>query len=193
MAGTGDETAAANGRSRGELRASRDDRERVIELLKVAFVEERLTKDELDARTGQALASRTHADLAAVTADLPAATAELPVATGGLPAATAVLPGRVLAVSTVLYVGVWPLAIVAPRDHEGDARAGLALVLAAGLVYVAVLLVVVACLLDSRQENRPGGQPSQRPAPQTPLRLAARAPRPSASAEPGDGAVGSHA
>jgi len=32
----------------------------------------RLTRDELDARTGQALAARTYADLAALTADLPA-------------------------------------------------------------------------------------------------------------------------
>ena len=31
-----------------------------------------LTKDEFDARIGQALASRTYAELAAVTADLPA-------------------------------------------------------------------------------------------------------------------------
>jgi hypothetical protein len=35
----------------------------VIELLKVAFVQDRLTQDELDSRVGLALASRTHADL----------------------------------------------------------------------------------------------------------------------------------
>ena len=54
------------------LRASRADRERVIDLLKAAFVQGRLTRDELDARVGHALASRTYAELAAVTADLPA-------------------------------------------------------------------------------------------------------------------------
>jgi len=54
------------------LRASRADRERVIELLKTAFVQDRLARDEFDARVGQALASRTHAELAAVTVDLPA-------------------------------------------------------------------------------------------------------------------------
>jgi Domain of unknown function (DUF1707) len=48
------------------------DRERVIDLLKAAFVEGRLTRDELDARIGHALASQTPAELAAVTADLPA-------------------------------------------------------------------------------------------------------------------------
>jgi Domain of unknown function (DUF1707) len=44
-------------------------------VLKAAFVAGRLTKDELGARVGQALASRTYADLAAVTADLPAGVA----------------------------------------------------------------------------------------------------------------------
>jgi hypothetical protein len=44
----------------------------VVELLKAAFVADRLTMEELDERVGQALASRTYADLAAVTADIPA-------------------------------------------------------------------------------------------------------------------------
>ena len=54
------------------LRASRADRERVIDLLKAAFVQGRLDRDEFDARIGQAIASRTYAELAAVTADIPA-------------------------------------------------------------------------------------------------------------------------
>lgn len=54
------------------LRASRADRERVIDLLKAAFVQGRLDRGEFDARIGQALASRTCAELAAVTADIPA-------------------------------------------------------------------------------------------------------------------------
>src|SRR5580704_3274687 len=54
------------------LRASRADRERVIDLLKAAFVQGRLDRDEFDARIGQALASRTYGELAAVTAGLPA-------------------------------------------------------------------------------------------------------------------------
>jgi hypothetical protein len=54
------------------LRTSRADRERVIELLKAAFVQGRLAKDEFDARVGQALASRTYAELAAIGADIPA-------------------------------------------------------------------------------------------------------------------------
>jgi len=55
---------------RGGFRASHADRDRVIGLLKAAFVQGRLTKDELDERLGLALAARTYADLAALTADL---------------------------------------------------------------------------------------------------------------------------
>ena len=61
---------AAAGRSR--LRASHADRELVIDMLKAAFAHGRVTKDEFDARVGQAFASRTYAELAAVTADIPA-------------------------------------------------------------------------------------------------------------------------
>ena len=69
--GPGDEMTAAAG-GRGSLRSSHTDREQVIDTLKTAFVRGRLTKDELDTRVGQVLASRTHADLAAVIADIPA-------------------------------------------------------------------------------------------------------------------------
>jgi hypothetical protein len=57
---------------RGRLRVSHLDREHIVEVLKTAFVQGRLTKDEFDLRVGQALAARTLTDLAALTADLPA-------------------------------------------------------------------------------------------------------------------------
>ena len=69
MAGPGDEIAAGGG-GRGRLRASHADREQVIEVLKAAFVQGRLDRDEFDLRVGRALASRTYADLAALTADI---------------------------------------------------------------------------------------------------------------------------
>ena len=72
MSGPGDGTAAAESRSRGDLRAGHADREQVIRTLKGAFVEGRLTEDELDARVDQVYASRTYAELAEVTADIPA-------------------------------------------------------------------------------------------------------------------------
>ena len=72
MTGPDSETAAAQGRGRGDLRASHADRERVIGTLKAAFVQGRLTEDELGERAGQVYASRTYAELAEVTADIPA-------------------------------------------------------------------------------------------------------------------------
>jgi Domain of unknown function (DUF1707) len=86
------------------LRASRADRERVIGLLKAAFVEGRLAQDEFDTRVGQALASRTYAELAAVTADIPAELiGALPYrpavrARGRIPMNTAVTGGACVAV-----------------------------------------------------------------------------------------------
>ena len=72
VVGPGDETAAgAGGRSYSYVRASHADREQVIDVLKAAFVQGRLAKDELDLRLGRVLASRTYADLSALTADLP--------------------------------------------------------------------------------------------------------------------------
>jgi len=63
---------AAATAGRGRLRASHADREHVVEVLKAAFVQGRLTKDEFDVRVGQTFASRTYAELAALTADIPA-------------------------------------------------------------------------------------------------------------------------
>ena len=57
---------------RGGLRASDADREQAIEVLKAAFVRDRLARAEFGARVGQALASRTYAELAAVTTGIPA-------------------------------------------------------------------------------------------------------------------------
>jgi hypothetical protein len=56
---------------RGRLRASDADREQVIDTLKAAFVQGWLTRDQLGVRAGQALVSRTYAELAAVTDGIP--------------------------------------------------------------------------------------------------------------------------
>src|SRR5579863_10105576 len=71
MASPADQTAAGAQRH-ARLRASAADREQAIEVIKAAFVQDRITKDELDQRIGQVLASRTYADLDVLTADLPA-------------------------------------------------------------------------------------------------------------------------
>jgi hypothetical protein len=48
------------------------DRERTMDVLKAAYGEGRITKDEFDLRAGRAMSARTYAQLAAVVADLPA-------------------------------------------------------------------------------------------------------------------------
>jgi hypothetical protein len=63
---------AADATARGRYRPSHADREEAIEVLKAAFVQGRLTREELGARVGQAFTSPTHAELTEVTADLPA-------------------------------------------------------------------------------------------------------------------------
>jgi Domain of unknown function (DUF1707) len=68
----GDQGAADAG-GRGYLRASHTDREQVIDVLKAAFVQGGLTKDELGARVDRVYASRTYAELAEVIADIPTA------------------------------------------------------------------------------------------------------------------------
>jgi hypothetical protein len=72
MAGPGDQVADAG---RGRLRASHADREQVIEVLKAAFADGRLGKDELDLLAAHVFTARTYAELAAVTADIPAGAA----------------------------------------------------------------------------------------------------------------------
>src|SRR5215471_10030706 len=56
---------------REELRAAHEDRDSVVEQLRVAAGDGRLTADELDQRLEAALTARTYGELAALTTDLP--------------------------------------------------------------------------------------------------------------------------
>ena len=87
-------------------RASRADRERVIDLLKAAFVQGRLDRDEFDARIGQAVASRTYGELAAVTADIPAGL------TGALPRRPPVRARRRIPFNTAVTGGACMAGLV---------------------------------------------------------------------------------
>ena len=126
---TGPQDPAAAGR--GRLRAGHADREQAIETLKAAFVHGQLTKDELDARAGQALAARTHADLAALTADIPP---RPPAARSARPAA---------------LVRRRPLARAA-------AKSGACLIIAAAAAWAFFLLVAE----DGHYHGIPGANPS---------------------------------
>src|SRR5262249_21312868 len=167
MPGPEDEIAAAEGRGRSDFRASRANRERVVELLKAAFVEERLTKDELDARVGQALASRTHADLAAVTRDLHAwPAAARPAAVRPATARPASTPARTLATaaqrSGVCVLAAFAIVGVVALTHAEH--------LAAFLAYCGVVSAVIAAsgflgygVVDAWQERRSRGRLPPRP------------------------------
>ena len=161
-AGPGDQ-GAADAAARGYLRASHDDREHVINVLKAAFVQGRLTKDELHARVDQTFASRTYAELAAITADLPTGLARPePVRNpardeGERPVAR---PGPVIRVATVLYAGAWPLALLVPwpKGVDGDSRMAAVLIFTATLVYLLVVLISVGHMIAARRERHSGGQ-----------------------------------
>ena len=97
----GDELAA--GSAGGDrLLVSPFVREQVIRTLKAALAEGRLTEDEHDARVAQASASRSPAEVAALTADLPAGLTAQPAArdvwigVGVIMAAVSVLAAIVL-------------------------------------------------------------------------------------------------
>jgi hypothetical protein len=59
--------------ARSELRASHEDRDRVVELLRVSAGDGRLTAEELDERLERAMTARTYGELANLVTDLPAA------------------------------------------------------------------------------------------------------------------------
>jgi len=112
-------------RDRGRLRAGDADREQVIDTLKAAFTQGRLTGDELGARTGQALTARTFADLDALTADIPSAPGP-----DGPPAPVTARTARPAAQATR-----WPLA-------RATVKSG-------GCLVIAVASVRVSAAIDS--------------------------------------------
>ena len=149
-----DRTAAAGGR--GRLRASRADRERVIELLKVAFVQDRITHDELDTRIGLALASRTYADLADLTADIPAGPAAAEPA--GTPARTLARAARRSGICMLVPLAL--VGVIALTNAEN--LAGLAILCGIAAVIAASGFLGFGAV-DAWQQRRSGGQlPPQR-------------------------------
>ena len=138
----------------------------MIETLKVAFVQGLLAKDEFDLRVNQTLASRTYAELAAVTADLPVepTSAQLPELARARGEQPVLRPGPVIMAATVLYAGVWP-AFLLPENSEGDPKAAAELVFSATFIYLIVLAIAVGHMIAGRREKRSGGQPPRRPAP----------------------------
>jgi len=122
----------------------------VIGALKAAFVQGRLTGDELDARAGQVYASRTYGELAEVTADLPAESA------GAQPPRD---PWRATKVAwRIVYATVVPgvVALIlipgGPRTTTGE------VVIMAAVVYFIFWVLGVCMMVGSRHAKRSGGQ-----------------------------------
>jgi hypothetical protein len=143
-------TGPADGRAArpGRMRASHADREQVVSALKTAFVQGRLAKEELDTRVGQALAARTHAELAMITDDIPAGLA-VPVVVGPARPVLGVRSGVcVTALAAMLAAVLWSAAVSA-----GSAAAGAAALAVSGIVIFA-LFATGYQVRESRQ--RPG-------------------------------------
>jgi hypothetical protein len=157
MAGPGDEVAAATP-GRGGLRASHADREQVIGALKVAFVEGRLTEDEFDARLGQVYASRTYAELAAVTADIPAGLTGIQPTRD--PWRATKLAGR------TVYAIILPAIVTLIALPGGRGNPSMAAVITTAVVtYLLFWLGGVSVMVYSRQEKRSRGKLPPRSAP----------------------------
>ena len=187
--GPGDGPAAAG---RDRLRAGHADREQVIGTLKAAFVQGMLAKDEFDARVSQAFASRTCAELAAVTADLPAGLAAAgqarpPVRVRRRPLARAA--ARSGGCLTIAAAAVWGAFILDPGPFARG-TAGPPGVLSPGLMFVIALYAVLAAfgflafgMSTSLEQRRSRGQLPPGPGP------GGHAPDAGQSSGPGHGPV----
>ncbi len=148
ITGPEDPRAAAHGR----LRASDADREQVIDTLKVAFAQGRLTKEELDLRAGQAFAARTYADLAAVTVDIPARPADarlLPKparAQARPPESTVIRWG--LGVGAGVLSALIPASLLTGNDVVGNVTAYVL------IAYCLFMLISVGYAVDLQLEKR---------------------------------------
>jgi hypothetical protein len=126
------------------------DREQAISALKAAFVQGRLTSDEFDARVGQALASRTRAELAAITADIPVGPIGVqPVRRPDQPTLGVKSGVCVTASAAVLAAVLWAAAWSA-----GSAAAGAAALAVSGVV-IFTLFVTGYQVRESRHRTRP--------------------------------------
>jgi len=141
------------------MRASHADREQVIETLKAAFVQGRLDRDEFDLRVGQTFASRTYAELAALTADIPArlAAARPPVPAPVQGEQPLLRSGRVITATTAVYAGVWAYALLlSPHEDVNPTTAWL--VFGGFWAYLIILVVCAGQMVALRRKKHSGGR-----------------------------------
>jgi hypothetical protein len=158
MAGPGDEIAPAAG-DNGQLRGSRADREHVISMLKAAFVQGLMGKDEFDLRVGRALAPRTRTELAALTADLPAGlTAAPPPGPARAREKATDSFARIVGTATSLYAGVWAWALLL-SPHRGDNPVAGHLIVGGLLLWLVVVIFTAALKRALTCADPPGNTP----------------------------------
>jgi hypothetical protein len=148
----------ASAARRGRLRASHADRERVIDTLKVAFVQGRLAKDEFDLRMSRTFRSRTYADLAAVTADLPAGPGNAwPVREEPPPGP--VPPDDPTRIPTALGAGAWAFVWLGLLLIPGSLATQFFALMVLGVVCILVASPVAGgWVLQTWRERHTGGQ-----------------------------------
>jgi Domain of unknown function (DUF1707) len=124
------------------MRASDADRDRVLAELSEHFQAGRLTTDEMQERTGTALAARTVGELSDLMSDLPALHPAAPPA----PAAPLAAPARRLPVAAgvVAALAVLAVVLVVALDHAGHHVGG------AGFGALIPILIIVRVLAGGR-------------------------------------------
>jgi Domain of unknown function (DUF1707)/Domain of unknown function (DUF4190) len=142
--------------------AAAADRDRAIDMLKAAFGEGRLTKDEFDDRCSRVMTARSYGDLAPTVADLPGGTFTAPVSypQGYYPVAPPPLNGLAVGslVSSLVGLIFFPPATIAGvimghaarrqirrTRHRGDGVAISGLVIGyIGMTFWALLIITLA-------------------------------------------------
>jgi len=171
--------------TRARMRASYADRDQAINRLKAAFVQGRLTKDELVTRAAQAFSARTYADLAALTADLPAEPAVAPSQPVAARHRRPVHPSIKVGAGVIALIAAVFMMLVMLKGGSVTplvAAAFIAVVLGVPAAIVVSVPIVVVLKLEARGRNRSGGQLPPRPSPGTP----GQAPRPAIEPPPID-------
>jgi hypothetical protein len=121
----------------GSLRASDDDRERLVAVLREQMVAGRLTSEELDQRAGAAYAAKTWGDLRGLVRDLPV-TVQFADERTPVPTPPAVrLPARARRPSALLPIAISWLAIVIISDRL--------ILLAPIIVFAMIVTIIVVC------------------------------------------------
>jgi hypothetical protein len=163
-----DEIAPGEGGG-SRLIASQADRDQVLNALKAAFVQGRLTKDEFDQRVGQVLA--TYAELDALTADIPVGPTQTQLPAPAreshnrkvIQRGTAAGAGGSMAFITALVV-IWGSPAVA--------FIAVPVVGAVVAVVLAGLLTLLSWVLEKGSSRQPSQRPPAEPSRKAPQRLA---------------------